>query len=332
MNYATIKYYDIANGPGVRVSLYVSGCRNHCKNCFNPETWSFEYGRPFTKEEEDKILKGMEPDYIKGFSLLGGDPFEPENQLALVDFMERLKRAYPNKSVWAYTGYDFEADLLTGKKGNPEVTMRLLRCIDVLVDGRFVEELKNPDLLFRGSSNQRIILVRQSLERDELVQMVAETDRTYLRGFVPGDADALYEILGDGQTMQYIEPAFDREKTVKFLNETCVGNKNAYVAVELKDSGRLIGYIMLKPCGERQLEAGWIFNKDYRGMGYACESVGAAFDHAFTELGAFSVTAGIDERNEASLKLARSLGMKFVTSERENGNTLLRYVKTKGNK
>ena len=151
-------------------------------------------------------------------------------------------------------------------------------------------------------------------------------------GFVPGDADALYEILGDGQTMQYVEPAFDREKTVKFLNETCVGNKNAYVAVELKDSGRLIGYIMLKPCGERQLEAGWIFNKDYRGMGYACESVGAAFDHAFTELGAFSVTAGIDERNEASLKLARSLGMKFTSSERENGNTLLRYVKTKGNK
>ena len=157
MNYGTIKWYDISNGPGVRVSLYVSGCRNHCKNCFNPETWSFEYGRPFTKEEEDKILKGMEPDYIKGFSLLGGDPFEPENQLALVDFMERLKRAYPNKSVWAYTGYDFEADLLTGKKGNPEVTMRLLRCIDVLVDGRFVEELKNPDLLFRGSSNQRIL-------------------------------------------------------------------------------------------------------------------------------------------------------------------------------
>lgn len=169
MNYATIKYYDIANGPGVRVSLYVSGCRNHCKNCFNPETWDFKYGEPFTKEVEDKILKGLEPDYIKGFSLLGGDPFEPENQLALVDFMERLKKAYPEKSVWCYTGYDFEADLLTGKKCDPEVTMRLLKCIDVLVDGRFVEELKNPDLLFRGSSNQRIILVQQSLAKDELV-------------------------------------------------------------------------------------------------------------------------------------------------------------------
>lgn len=169
MNYATIKYYDIANGPGVRVSLYVSGCRNHCKNCFNPETWDFKYGEPFTEEVQNKILKGLEPDYIKGFSLLGGDPFEPENQLALVDFMERLRKTYPDKSVWCYTGYDFEADLLTGKKGDPEVTMRLLKCLDVLVDGRFVEELKNPDLLFRGSSNQRIILVPQSLEKDELV-------------------------------------------------------------------------------------------------------------------------------------------------------------------
>ena len=169
MNYATIKYYDIANGPGVRVSLYVSGCRNHCKGCFNRETWDFKYGEPFTKEVEDGILKGLEPSYIKGFSLLGGDPFEPENQLALVGFMERVKKAYPEKSVWAWTGYDFEADLLTGKKGDPDVTMRLLNCIDVLVDGRFVEELKNPDLLFRGSSNQRVILVKPSLERDELV-------------------------------------------------------------------------------------------------------------------------------------------------------------------
>lgn len=169
MNYATIKYYDIANGPGVRVSLYVSGCRNHCKNCFNPETWDFAYGNPFTREVQEQIFKGMEPDYIKGFSLLGGDPFEPENQLALVDFMEEMRRRFPEKSVWCYTGYDFEADLLTGKKGDPAITMRLLKCIDVLVDGRFVEALKNPDLFFRGSSNQRIILVPQSLKKDEIV-------------------------------------------------------------------------------------------------------------------------------------------------------------------
>ena len=169
MNYATIKYYDIANGPGVRVSLYVSGCRNHCKGCFNAETWDFKYGEPFTPEVEEKVFKGLEPSYIKGFSLLGGDPFEPENQLALVDFMEQLKLKFPEKSVWAWTGYDFEADLLTGKKGDPDVTMRLLKCIDVLVDGRFVEEFKNPDLFFRGSSNQRVILVKPSLESDEVV-------------------------------------------------------------------------------------------------------------------------------------------------------------------
>ena len=169
MNYATIKYYDIANGPGVRVSLYVSGCRNHCKGCFNPATWDFKYGEPFTEDVIQKIFKGLEPDYIKGFSLLGGDPFEPENQLALVDFMERLKKQFPDKSVWAWTGYNFEADLLAGKKGDIDVTMRILKCLDVLVDGRFVEDLKNPDLLFRGSSNQRVILVKPSLEKDEVV-------------------------------------------------------------------------------------------------------------------------------------------------------------------
>ena len=331
MNYANIKYYDIANGPGVRVSLYVSGCRNHCKNCFNPETWDFAYGQPFTPEVEDKILKGLEPSYIKGFSLLGGDPFEPENQLALVDFMERIKKIFPEKSVWAWTGYDFEADLLTGKKGDPDVTMRLLRCIDVLVDGRFVEALKNPDLLFRGSSNQRIILVRQSLERDELVRMMAETDRLYVRGFTPHDGDGLFEILGDGQTMQYVEPPFSREKTAEFLRGNCVGNDNVF-AVELKDCEKLIGYILLKPLGERRFEAGWIFHRDYHGLGYAYEAVNAVFDHALTELGAYKFTAAVDERNAPSLALAKGLGMKYVRSEKEGANTLLVYEKTKGNK
>ena len=169
MNYATIKKYDIANGPGVRVSLYVSGCRNHCKNCFNPETWDFNFGKPFTKEAEDEIIKAMEPDYIEGFTLLGGDPFEPENQVALVPFLEGLRKIYPKKSFWCFTGYDFEAELLTGKQGDIDNVLKMLSCLDVLVDGRFVENLKDLNLRFRGSSNQRIILVQPTLEKDELV-------------------------------------------------------------------------------------------------------------------------------------------------------------------
>ena len=169
MNYATIKWFDVSNGPGVRVSLYVSGCRNHCKNCFNPETWDFGYGEPFTREVENSIIKGMIPDYIKGFTLLGGDPFETENAEVLAPFMERLREQFPEKSFWCFTGYDYEADLLTGKKGDLDTNMRILNCLDVLVDGRFVEELKDLNLLFRGSSNQRIILVKQSLKTDEVV-------------------------------------------------------------------------------------------------------------------------------------------------------------------
>ena len=169
MNYAKIKPFDVSNGPGVRVSLYVSGCRNRCKNCFNPETWDFCYGQPFTKETEDSIVKALAPDYIKGFTLLGGDPFEPENAAVLAPFMERLRKKYPKKSFWCFTGYDYEADLLTGKKGDPDVVMRLLKCLDVFVDGMFVEELKDLNLLFRGSANQRIILVKPSLKSDEVV-------------------------------------------------------------------------------------------------------------------------------------------------------------------
>lgn len=169
MNIANIKFYDIANGPGVRVSLFVSGCRNHCKNCFNPETWDFAYGEPFTPETEEKIIEGLKPDYIKGFTLLGGDPFEPENAQALAPFLERLRERYPHKSFWCYTGYDLEAELLTGKKGDIDTVMRILKCLDVLVDGRFVEDLKNLDLRFRGSTNQHVILVQPTLSRDELV-------------------------------------------------------------------------------------------------------------------------------------------------------------------
>ena len=169
MNYATIKWYDISNGPGVRVSLYVSGCRNHCKNCFNPETWDFNYGEPFTEEIENKIIEGLKPDYIKGFTLLGGDPFEPENQKVLAPFLEKLRKNYPNKSFWAFTGYDYERDLLSGKLGDIGTEKRIFGCLDVLVDGRFVEELKDLNLRFRGSSNQRIILLKPSLKEDKIV-------------------------------------------------------------------------------------------------------------------------------------------------------------------
>ncbi len=169
MNYAKIKWYDVSNGPGVRVSLYVSGCRNRCKNCFNPETWDFSYGKSFTKKVENQIIEGLAPDYIKGFTLLGGDPFEPENAEVLAPFLERLREKYPDNSFWCYTGYDYERDLLTGKKGDMDTVLRILNCLDVLVDGRFVEEKKDLNLLFRGSSNQRIILVKPSLETDEVV-------------------------------------------------------------------------------------------------------------------------------------------------------------------
>ncbi len=169
MNYATIKPFDVADGPGVRVSLYVSGCRNRCKNCFNPETWDFNYGKPFTEEVENYIISALSPQYIKGFTLLGGDPFEPENQVTLAPFLEKIRSVYPDKSLWSYTGYDYEKDLLTGKKGDAELVMRMLNSIDVLVDGRFVEELKDLNLRFRGSSNQRIICVPQSLGQDKVV-------------------------------------------------------------------------------------------------------------------------------------------------------------------
>ena len=175
MNFAKIKWYDVSNGPGVRVSLYVSGCRNHCKNCLNPETWDFKYGEPFTRDVQNSIIKGMEPSYIKGFTLLGGDPFEPENAKVLAPFMEKLRAKYPEKSLWCFTGYDYEKDLLTGKQGDLDTVMRILKTLDVLVDGKFVEELKDLNLLFRGSSNQRIILVQPSLEEDEVILWDEET-------------------------------------------------------------------------------------------------------------------------------------------------------------
>ena len=170
MHYAKISNYDIANGLGVRVSLFVSGCTHRCKGCFNPETWNFNYGNRFTIEVEDELIKKLRPSYIKGLSILGGEPFEPNNQLGLVDFVKKVKKEYPYKTIWCYTGYTFETDLLdTSSLVYTDVTRELLNCIDVLVDGEFKEDLKDITLKFRGSSNQRVINVRESLIQNRTV-------------------------------------------------------------------------------------------------------------------------------------------------------------------
>jgi len=168
MNYAVIKKFDIANGPGVRVSLFVSGCRHHCKNCFNKEAWDFKYGNPFTDDTADEIINALKPSHIQGFSLLGGEPFEPENQPELATLLERIKKELPQKDIWCYSGFLFE-DIHGGKVGECNTANKMLSNIDVLVDGKFVEELKGADLIFRGSSNQRIIDVKKSLENGEVV-------------------------------------------------------------------------------------------------------------------------------------------------------------------
>lgn len=163
MNYATIKTHDVANGPGVRVSLFVSGCTHQCKNCFNKETWDFAYGEPFDEKTENIILDALNHSYIAGFSLLGGEPMHPDNQDAVLGIAKKVKEKYPEKDIWCYTGYNYE-ELIEGKVGDKETANELLSYIDILVDGRFVEELKNPGLQFRGSSNQRVIDVKKSLE------------------------------------------------------------------------------------------------------------------------------------------------------------------------
>ena len=162
MNYAAIKWADVANGPGVRVSLFVSGCTHRCPGCFNPEAQDFNYGQPFTKTEEDKILQALSPAHIKGLSLLGGEPFEPESQRALLPFLRRVKEAYPQKEIWCYSGYTLE-ELRGDSRARCEVTDGMLSFIDILVDGPFVEEKKDLNLRFRGSSNQRILNVPASL-------------------------------------------------------------------------------------------------------------------------------------------------------------------------
>ncbi len=169
MNYSAIKTHDVANGIGVRVSLFVSGCTHHCKDCFNAETWDFAFGNEFTEVQTEQILKALEPGYIKGFSLLGGEPFEPQNQRVLVPLLKKIKEMYPEKTVWCYSGYLLDEELLKDSRARCEVTDEMLSYIDILVDGEFVAELKDLSLRFRGSSNQRIIDLPASLKTGEIV-------------------------------------------------------------------------------------------------------------------------------------------------------------------
>ena len=169
MNYAEIKKTDIANGEGVRVSLFVSGCRRGCKNCFNKVAWDFSYGKPFTEEVEEELIAALSPDYIAGLTLLGGDPMEPENQRALLPFVKKVRARLPRKNIWCYTGYTYKDGTIEEQSANCEVTRELIALFDVLVDGRFVEELKDIRLKFRGSSNQRVIDVKRSLSENNVV-------------------------------------------------------------------------------------------------------------------------------------------------------------------
>ncbi len=164
MNYANIKNCDVANGEGVRVTLFVSGCTNRCEHCFQPETWDFGFGEPFTKEVEDKILDMLKPVYINGLTLLGGEPFEPQNQRALLPFVKRVREAYPAKNIWAFSGFTYDELLRDGSHPRCEVTDELLSLVDVLVDGRYVHAKRNLSLKFRGSSNQRVIDLKKTKE------------------------------------------------------------------------------------------------------------------------------------------------------------------------
>ena len=168
MNYANIKTYSIENGTGVRVSLFVSGCTHHCKNCFNAEAWDFEYGKPFTKETEDEVMEDLRPDYMAGITLLGGEPMEPVNQRGLISLIRRIREELPQKTIWIYSGYVYE-DLKDGGRAHCEVTDEILSLCDILVDGPFVEEKKNISLRFRGSENQRIIDLKKTRAEGKVI-------------------------------------------------------------------------------------------------------------------------------------------------------------------
>ena len=169
MNYADIKIADVANGKGVRVSLFVSGCNHHCKGCFNEIAWNFNYGNEFTQETINKILKDLDKDYIEGLSLLGGEPLEYANQKGLVSLVKQVKEKFPNKTIWCYTGFDFEKDVMGKMYPNWKETREIINDIDVIVDGKFELEKKNPSLKFRGSENQRLIDVQKSIKANKIV-------------------------------------------------------------------------------------------------------------------------------------------------------------------
>lgn len=170
MYYGELKKVDIANGPGTRVSLFVSGCRRHCKDCFNEETWDFCFGKPFTEETEEEILRALRPSYIHGLTVLGGEPFEPENQPAVLGLLKKVRAAYPEKTIWCFTGDTLETDLLSeGGCGRCAVTDELLAQLDVLVDGPFIAAQRNLMLRFRGSENQRLIDLKSTLKNGHVV-------------------------------------------------------------------------------------------------------------------------------------------------------------------
>ena len=172
MNYADIKKIDVANGEGVRVSVFVSGCNHHCKGCFNQCAWDFNYGKKFTEKEEQQIIDYMNHDYISGLSLLGGEPLEPKNQEGLLPLVKKVKEKFPDKNIWCYTGFDFEKDVVGKMAKNNETTRELLKYIDIIVDGKFEEDKKDLKLQFRGSSNQRIVDVKKSLQTGQIVKEI----------------------------------------------------------------------------------------------------------------------------------------------------------------
>lgn len=169
MNYSVIKKLDVANGTGIRVSLFVSGCPHHCRECFNPETWDESFGELFTEETEDRIIEYLKPEYVAGLTLLGGEPMTPEHQKALLPLLIRVREEYPEKNIWVYSGYRFDDEILGKMLPKYEQTGKILKMIDILVDGRFEIERKNIKLRFRGSENQRIIDIKKSLEKDDIV-------------------------------------------------------------------------------------------------------------------------------------------------------------------
>ena len=179
MNYADIKKIDVANGEGVRVSVFVSGCNHHCKGCFNQCAWDFNYGKEFSEKEEQQIIEYMNHDYISGLSLLGGEPLEPKNQEGLLPLVKKVKEKFPDKNIWCYTGFDFEKDVVGKMAKNNETTRELLKYIDVIVDGKFEEDKRDLKLQFRGSSNQKIVDVKKSLQTGQIVKQIHATLRLH---------------------------------------------------------------------------------------------------------------------------------------------------------